>query len=135
MVFRRLTSAVLSSPRGRNGRQLLFLTAALGLVAGCDGAPQGPTAVPVPASVSGHVYQRPTAELGEPMLPDVLITIERADGSQCTTRTDAGGFYIVSVTRGTISISAAKAGYETKRWEFELSSDTVLNFSLAPSTL
>jgi hypothetical protein len=39
------------------------------------------------------------------------------------------------VTRGTISISAAKAGYETKRWEFELSSDTVLNFSLAPSTL
>ena len=101
--------------------------------------PQGPTAVPatitgtaVPATITGHVYQRPTAELGEPMLPDVLITIEQADGSHCTTRTNAGGFYTVSVTRGIISISAAKAGYQTNRSQFELSSDTVLNFSLVP---
>jgi hypothetical protein len=82
--------------------------------------------------VSGYVYQRPTAQLGEPMLADVLITIEKADGSQCTTRTDAGGFYTVAVTRGTISISAAKAGYQTNRSQFELSTDTVLNFSLVP---
>ena len=133
MVFLRLTSAVASSPRARYGRQLLFCTAVLGLVAGCDGASQGPTAVP--ARVSGHVYQRPTGELGEPMLPDVLITIEQADGSQCTTRTDARGFYTVSVTPGIVAISAAKAGYETNRSQFELSSDTVLNFSLVPRTI
>ena len=66
------------------------------------------------------------------MLPDVLITIEEADGSQSTTRTNAGGFYTVSVTRGIISITAAKAGYQTNRSHFELSSDTVLNFSLLP---
>ena len=131
MGFRRLTSAVLSSPRARHGRQLLFFTAALGLVAGCDGPPQGPTAVP--ARVTGYVYQRPTAEFGEPMLSDVLITIEQADGSHPTTRTNAAGFYTVSVTRGIISITAAKEGFQTNRSQFELSRDTVLNFSLVPS--
>ena len=131
MVFRCLTSAVVSSPRARNGRDLLFFIAVLGLVAGCDGGPQGPTAVP--ANISGHVYQRPTAEFGEPMLSDVLITVERADGSQSTTRTDAAGFYTVAVTRGIIAIIAAKEGYQTNRSQFELSRDTVLNFSLVPS--
>ena len=131
MVFGHQTSAVLSSHRVRNGRHLLVFTALLGLLTGCEGASQAPTAIPV--KVSGHVYQRPTAEWGEPMLADVLITVELADGSQCTTRTDAAGFYTVSVTRGIISISAAKEGYQTNRSQFELSSDTVLNFSLAPS--
>ena len=131
MVFRCLTSAVVSSPCAGNGRRLLFFIAVLGLVAGCDGGPHGPTAVP--ASISGHVYQRPTAEFGEPMLSDVLITVERADGSQYTTRTDAAGFYTVSVTRGIIAIIAAKEGYQTNRSQFELSRDTVLNFSLVPS--
>jgi hypothetical protein len=131
MVFRCLTSAIVSSPPARYGSQLVFFTAVLGLVAGCDGAPQGPTAVPV--RLTGHVYQRPTAEFGEPMLSDVLITVEQADGSQSTTRTNAAGFYTVSVTRGIISISAAKEGYQTNRSQFELASDTVLNFSLVPS--
>lgn len=131
MVSRHEISAVSCFPPARRGRSLLFLTACLGLLAACgEGMPQGPTAVP--ATITGHVYQRPTAELGEPMLPDVLITIEQADGSHCTTRTNAGGFYTVSVTRGIISISAAKAGYQTNRSQFELSSDTVLNFSLVP---
>ena len=130
MLFRHLTSAVLSWHRARHGRHLLCFAAFLGLLAGCEGASQAPTAIPV--KVSGYVYQRPTAQLGEPMLADVLITIEQADGSQCTTRTDAGGFYTVAVTRGTISISAAKAGYQTNRSQFELSTDTVLNFSLVP---
>jgi hypothetical protein len=67
------------------------------------------------------------------MLSDVLITVEQADGSQSTTRTNAAGFYTVSVTRGVIAISAAKEGYQTNRSQFELSSDTVLNFSLVPS--
>lgn len=128
MVFQHVTSAVLSAPRARNGRRLLFFTAILGVLAGCDGAPHAPTAVP--ARLSGHVYQRPTAESGEPMLSDVVITIEQAAGSQFTTRTDAAGFYTVSVPPGIVSISATKAGYETNRSQFELSSDTVLNFSL-----
>ena len=66
------------------------------------------------------------------MLPDVLITIEQADGSQSTTRTDAAGFYTVSVIPGIVSISAAKPGYQTNRSQFALSTDTVLNFSLVP---
>ena len=130
MIFHHSTSAVAGSRRARTGSHLLLLIALVGLVAGCEGVPQGPTAVP--ATITGHVYQRPTAELGEPMLPDVLITIEEADGSRCTTRTNAAGFYTVSVTRGIISISATKAGYQTNRSQFELASDTVLNFSLVP---
>ena len=66
------------------------------------------------------------------MLADVLITVEQVDGAQRTTRTNAAGFYTVFVTRGIVSISAAKAGYQTNRSQFDLSSDTVLNFSLAP---
>ena len=131
MDSRHEISAVSCFPRARGGRSLLFLTACLGLLAACgEGMPQGPTAVP--AKITGHVYQWPTAELGEPMLPDVLITIQQADGSHCTARTNAAGFYTVSVTRGIISITAAKAGYQTNRSQFELSSDTVLNFSLVP---
>lgn len=138
MVSRYQISAVSCSPQARRGRSVLFLAACLGLLSACgDGMPQGPTAVPanitgLPANITGHVYQWPTAEHGEPMLADVLITIEQADGSHCTTRTNAAGFYTVSVTRGIISISAAKAGYQTNRSHFELSRDTVLNFSLVP---
>jgi hypothetical protein len=131
MIFRHFTSAVQPPPRARNGLRLLVVTALLGVLAGCDGASSSaPTAVPV--RLSGHVYQRPTAELGEPLLSDVLITIEQTDGSHRTTRTNAAGFYTVSVSRGLISISAGKAGYQTNRSQFELSSDTVLNFSLVP---
>jgi hypothetical protein len=133
MVVQHRTSAVLCSLRARSGRHLLLFMvsmALLGLVAGCEGGPPGPTAVP--AKISGHVYQRPSAEFGEPMLSDVLITIERADGSQCITRTDAAGFYTASVARGIVSISAAKGGYQTSRSHFELATDTVLNFSLVP---
>ena len=131
MRFRHSSSAVPSSRRARNVRRLLFVALLLGFVAGCEEFSPGPTAVPV--RLSGHVYQRPTAEFGEPLLADVLITVEQTDGSQYTTRTDADGFYTVSVTRGIVSISAAKTGYQTNRSQFELSRDTVLNFSLVPS--
>ena len=130
MVVQHSTSTVRFSAQGRTSRHRLLLVALLAAVVGCEGTSQGPTAVPV--RISGHVYQRPTAQFGEPMLADVLITVEQTDGSQCTTRTDAAGFYTVSVTRGIISISAAKPGYETNRSQFELASDTVLNFSLVP---
>jgi hypothetical protein len=133
MDFHHSTSVIPRSPRARTGSQLLlfiFWGALLGWVAGCEGGPQGPTAVP--ARISGYVYQRPSAELGEPMLADVLITVEQVDGAQRTARTNAAGFYTVFVTRGVVSISAAKAGYQTNRSQFDLSSDTVLNFSLVP---
>jgi len=131
MVSRCQIPAVSCSPQARRARFFLFLLACLGSLAACgEGVPQGPTAVP--AKITGHVYQWPTAELGEPMLADVLITIEEADGAQSTTRTNAAGFYTVSATRGIISISATKAGYQTNSSQFELSSDTVLNFSLVP---
>ena len=130
MVFHHSTSVVRGSRRARTGSQLLLFVALLGWVAGCEGGPQGPTAVP--ARISGYVYQRPSADLGEPMLADVLITVEQVDGAQRTTRTNAAGFYTVFVTRGIVSISATKAGYQTNRSQFDLSSDTVLNFSLVP---
>lgn len=131
MAARYQVSTVWHSPRVRRWRSLLFQAACWGWLAACgEGVPQGPTAVH--ATITGHVYQRPTAELGEPMLPDVLITIEQADGSQSTTRTDAAGFYTVSVIPGIVSISAAKPGYQTNRSQFALSTDTVLNFSLVP---
>src|SRR5262245_17245546 len=122
MIFHRSTSPVAGSRRTCSRRYPLLFIAILGLVAGCDEASNRPTAVP--ATISGHVYQRPTAELGEPMIADVLITIEQADGSQCTTRTDGAGFYKVSALRGVVSISAAKAGYQTNQSRFDLSSDT-----------
>jgi hypothetical protein len=128
MVVQHSTSAVLLYLRAR--RATLAFLALLGLVAGCDGGSLAPTAVP--ATIYGHVYRHPSAEFGEPMLSDVLITIEGADGSHRTTRTDAAGFYTLSVARGIISISAAKGGYETNRSLFELTCDTVLNFSLVP---
>lgn len=130
MVFHHSTSAVPGSRPARSGSLVLLFIALLGWVAGCEGGPQGPTAVP--AKISGYVYQRPSADLGEPMLADVLITVEQVDGAQRTTRTNAAGFYTVFVTRGIVSISATKAGYQTNRSQFDLSSDTVLNFSLVP---
>jgi hypothetical protein len=130
MGFRAPISVFRSLQRERRARCLLFLIAFAGLVAGCEGAAQAPTAIP--ATVSGHVYQRPSAQYGEPMLSDVLITIETADGSQRTTRTDGTGFYSVCAARGVVSISATKEGYQVNRSQFELANDTVLNFSLAP---
>jgi hypothetical protein len=84
------------------------------------------------AQVSGRVYHLGTAELGEPNLVDVLITIDSADSSRRTTVTNATGFYSLSASAGIVSISAAKSGFQTNRSTFELSRDTVLNFSLIP---
>ena len=61
----------------------------------------------------------------------MLITIEQADGSQRTALTDGEGYYTLSATAGLIAISAVKAGYETNRARFDLSRETVLNFSVA----
>ena len=110
----------------RKAGQLLLLMVFAGC-ASCGGSPHAPT--PLPPSVSGHVYQLVSAD-GEPMLGNVLITVEQDDGSRTTTRTNAAGFYTVSAAPGQIAITAEKAGYESNRSEFELADDTVLNFSL-----
>ena len=109
--------------------QLLLLLALAGC-ASCGGSPHAPTSLA--PSVSGHVYQFVSAD-GEPMLSNVLITIEQSDGSRSTTRTNASGFYTVSVGLGKITVTAQKPGYETNRSEFELADDTVLNISLRRS--
>jgi len=111
----------------RKAGQLLLLVALAGCTSCCGGSPQGPT--PLPPRVSGHVYQFVSVE-GEPMLSNVLITIEQPDGSRSTTRTNAAGFYTVAAVPGRIAITARKLGYESNRSEFELADDTVLNFSL-----
>jgi len=46
---------------------------------------------------------------------------------------DEVGFYTVAVRAGTISITAAKAGYATRVSTIDFSDSTVLNFSLIPS--
>lgn len=83
--------------------------------------------------VSGHVYQIGTTEFGEPMLADVLITIEQADGLRATARTNARGFYAIWATAGVVSISATKPGFRANLTQFDLADDTVLNFSLTPN--
>jgi hypothetical protein len=84
-------------------------------------------------TISGYVYQQETSEFGEPKLTDVLITVSEGDRSPRTTRSDAVGFYTVSVRTGTISITAAKAGYGTRASSFDMSINMVLNFSLTPT--
>lgn len=107
-----------------------LLLSALVVTLGCAAVPQGPTAHA--PTVSGHVYTSMT-ELGEPAIANVLITIEHADGSRSSAMSNGAGFYIVSGTAGTISITAAKAGFDTNRSQFDLLSDIVLNFALTPS--
>lgn len=98
------------------------------LSSACGRLPNAPT--DQPPTLSGRVYQTATPGFGTPLLSHVLITIEPADGSQRTAVTNDEGFYTLSATAGPIAITAAKAGYETKRSQFDLSNDTVLNFSL-----
>lgn len=120
-----------ATPRHRRHATGVLVLVALGLLANCGQSPHSPTATP--RMVSGHVYQFGATEFGEPMLADVLITIEQADGVLLTARTNATGFYAIWATGGVISISATKPGFRAKRTQFELTDDTVLNFSLTPN--
>lgn len=84
-------------------------------------------------TISGYVYQEGSPESGEPLLANVLITVQEAEGLPRTAETDDVGFYTVSVRGGTVSVTASKDGYATRASNFDLSKSTVLNFSLAPS--
>jgi carboxypeptidase family protein len=97
---------------------------------GCGG--QLPAA-PGVGLLSGHVYQLGTPDAGEPILTNVMITVQEADGSPQTVMSNGVGFYAVAVRAGTISITASKVGYATRVSSFDLSNSTVLNLSLTPS--
>ena len=84
--------------------------------------------------LSGYVYRAMTPESGEPPLADVLITVKDAVGAETTALSDRGGFYSVRAAMGTVVVTAAKEGYETRESRFEMADSTVLNFSLRPAT-
>jgi hypothetical protein len=83
-------------------------------------------------TISGHVYEQETPDSGEPLLAGVLITVQGASGLALTATSDAVGFYTLSIQGGIISITASKAGYESRVSSFDMLESTVLNFSLAP---
>jgi hypothetical protein len=84
--------------------------------------------------ISGYVYQSMTRGLGEPPIPDVLITVNAADGEVTTASSDQRGFYRVVAATGSVVVTAAKAGYATRESRFDVEDSTVLNFSLLPAT-
>ena len=103
---------------------------------GCGGSPTAPDVVQRPpesvdvATISGRIYvgggavQNPIA--------GASVEINEADGTSATVVSDAEGFYRMTARRGSVTVTASKAGYEAKEWQFDLLSDTVLNFSLSP---
>ncbi len=111
---------------------VVFVVGMCAIVSACvHQLPGAPDDIPQ-LTISGYVYEQETSAFGEPKLANVLITVEQADRSPRTGRSDAVGFYTLSVRAGTISITASKAGYGTRASSFDMSISTVLNFSLAP---
>lgn len=120
-----------SFPSFRLTRGALLAVGVCAAVAGCGGQlPASPGSV---LTISGYVYQQGTPAAGEPMLAGVLITVEQAEAPARTAKTDSVGFYTVVVRGGAVSITASKTGYASRASMFELSTSTVLNFSLTPS--
>jgi carboxypeptidase family protein len=111
----------------------VLVTSMCVVLASCAQQLPGAPDAGAPLTISGYVYQDESAESGEPLLADVLITVQGAEGSPRTAKTNGKGFYIVSVPAGTISITASKEGYATRASNFDLSKSTVLNFSLTPT--
>jgi carboxypeptidase family protein len=108
-----------------------MLVAALCIVTSGCGNPM-PTAPDAFLTISGHIYQQETPEFGEPGLSQVLVTVQESGGTTRTAQTNGAGFYVVSVRIGTVSVIASKEGYTTGGANFDLSNNTVLNFSLTP---
>ena len=101
------------------------------LLNGCGGqSPVSPTENSL--MVSGHVYQHLTPESGEPPIAGVLITLRHAKGAESTSLTDGDGFYRIPATAGEVTVSVSKDGYQTRELRFDVTDDTVLNFSLTP---
>jgi hypothetical protein len=104
-------------------------------IAGCGRQmPAGP-ATTAPITISGYVHAEGTFEAGEPTLSDVVVTVRDAEGSSRTSISNGLGFYSVSARSGTITITASKEGYTSRSASFDISADTVLNFSLTAVTV
>jgi hypothetical protein len=112
-------------------RLRLLVLLALIIVPGCrSSSPVAPDARP---TISGHVYQTPTRDAGEPPLVDVLITVRNPTGQETTALSSGGGFYSIGAAMGIVLVTAAKEGYETRQSQFDITENTVLNFGLTPN--
>lgn len=132
-VNRRSGSLIhIRTSRGTNRLLLCFAAVAVTVwAAGCGSrSPLSPDAGLV--TISGYVYFRAPSG-GEPRIDHAVISVEDDGGSQALVVTNADGFYSMAVQAGRISITASKEGFEAKAWHIQLSSDTVLNFSLTPN--
>ena len=116
-----------ASPRLR-----LLVLLALIIVTGCrSSSPVAPDAAR--PTISGHVYQTPTRDAGEPPLVDVLITVRIPTGQETTALSNGGGFYSIGAAMGIVLVTAAKEGYDTRQSQFDVTENTVLNFGLTPN--
>ena len=100
-----------------------------GSVTGPDSTQQ-PTAPEDAAAITGQIYDNATGV--DRAIPDALVEVNQSDGSSLTATTNANGFYRIVARRGAVTITASKDGYESTQWQFDLTNDTVLNFSLSP---
>ena len=78
--------------------------------------------------VSGTVYVGSSAA-DHPLADANVIVV--SGGETRTTRTNASGYYSLSVPAGEGSITASKSGYSPKSWNLSVANDLVVNFSLS----
>jgi Carboxypeptidase regulatory-like domain len=116
------------------------MLAAAWLVVGCQGSPIRPTQPlpPPPAatlvSVTGVVSEiMPDQDATSMPLAGATITIVADPANPLSTVTDDNGFYSVTQSKGTVTVTVAKDGYETVTRSIELTEDAVLNFELKRS--
>jgi hypothetical protein len=113
------------------GLRLVVLLAPI-VVTACSGSsPVAPD--PGPPTISGYIYRAFTPETGEPLLADVVITVRDSSGAETTALSDRGGYYCVPASMGMVVVTASKPGYETRESRFDVTENTVLNFSLRPN--
>jgi hypothetical protein len=123
----------------------VYLLAIVLANAGCEAASpvapgipdtlQNGTSIDAAATVqmSGWVYANTT--WADPPIADAFIEVRTSDGSATTTRSDATGYYELTVPRGTgvASVTTTKSGYLPTAHQVTLAKvHTVLNFFLSP---
>jgi hypothetical protein len=118
---------------------IVILLATAWLTAACN-SPNRPSAVPLAAPlppalefvvVSGLVYE-PSGDPDAPMPisgADVRIAAEPS-GLLLTATTDDSGWFELSQTKGTVTITVVKEGYETLVRSIAVSEDTRINLEM-----
>jgi hypothetical protein len=104
---------------------------------GCSGSPTAPTVVQRPGgpagdavTISGQVYASIAPMY--PYIENAVVEVDLGEGISAVVTSDAEGFYRITTRRGTITVTTSKDGFEPKQVHFDLSRDTVVNFSLDP---